>query len=61
MRAGNGSTRHFRVREYLALQLGYFKQGLVVGIFDSVICTGQFKDAYKSGHEVVTKLSKAQV
>ncbi|KAF8649756.1 hypothetical protein AX16_005523 [Volvariella volvacea WC 439] len=31
------------------------------GIFDSVICTGQFKDAHKRGHEVVTRLSKAQV
>ncbi|KAF8058263.1 hypothetical protein FPV67DRAFT_1524691 [Lyophyllum atratum] len=31
------------------------------GLFDSVICTGQFKDAHKTGHEVVTKLSKAQV
>ncbi|TFK36813.1 hypothetical protein BDQ12DRAFT_685924 [Crucibulum laeve] len=31
------------------------------GIFDSVICTGQFKDAIKTGHEIVTKLSKAQV
>ncbi|KAF9015478.1 hypothetical protein BDQ17DRAFT_1341135 [Cyathus striatus] len=31
------------------------------GIFDSIICTGQFKDAHKTGHEVVTKLSKAQV
>ncbi|KAF8898466.1 hypothetical protein BD779DRAFT_1484082 [Infundibulicybe gibba] len=30
-------------------------------IFDSVICTGQFKDADKTGHEVVTKLSKSQV
>ncbi|KIK07409.1 hypothetical protein K443DRAFT_129090 [Laccaria amethystina LaAM-08-1] len=31
------------------------------GIFDSIICTGQFKDAHKTGHEVVTRLSKAQV
>jgi len=31
------------------------------GLFDSVICTGQFKDASKTGHEVATKLSKAQV
>ncbi|KAJ3882386.1 hypothetical protein F5051DRAFT_394724 [Lentinula edodes] len=31
------------------------------GLFDSVICTGQFKDATKDGHEIVTKLSKAQV
>ncbi|KAJ3835417.1 hypothetical protein F5878DRAFT_628007 [Lentinula raphanica] len=31
------------------------------GLFDSVICTGQFKDAVKDGHEIVTKLSKAQV
>jgi len=31
------------------------------GLFDSVICTGQFKDAHKTGHEVVTKLSKAEV
>ncbi|KAK0465213.1 uncharacterized protein EV420DRAFT_1513328 [Desarmillaria tabescens] len=31
------------------------------GVFDSIICTGQFKDAHKTGHEVVTKLSKAQV
>ncbi|KAG5636857.1 hypothetical protein H0H81_006609 [Sphagnurus paluster] len=31
------------------------------GIFDSIICTGQFKDAHKIGHEVVTKLNKAQV
>ncbi|KAG6844335.1 hypothetical protein H0H87_007693 [Tephrocybe sp. NHM501043] len=31
------------------------------GLFDSIICTGQFKDAHKTGHEVVTKLSKAQV
>ncbi|KAF9455020.1 hypothetical protein P691DRAFT_654605 [Macrolepiota fuliginosa MF-IS2] len=31
------------------------------GLFDSIICTGQFKDAHKTGHEVVTKLSKSQV
>ncbi|KAG7450155.1 uncharacterized protein BT62DRAFT_927464 [Guyanagaster necrorhizus] len=31
------------------------------GVFDSIICTGQFKDVHKTGHEVVTKLSKAQV
>ncbi|KAG6837870.1 hypothetical protein H0H93_013023 [Arthromyces matolae] len=31
------------------------------GIFENIICTGQFKDAHKTGHEVVTKLSKAQV
>ncbi|KAF9458334.1 hypothetical protein BDZ94DRAFT_1270879 [Collybia nuda] len=31
------------------------------GIFDSIICTGQFKDTHTAGHEVVTKLSKAQV
>ncbi|THU91637.1 hypothetical protein K435DRAFT_227123 [Dendrothele bispora CBS 962.96] len=30
-------------------------------VFDTVICTGQFKDANKAGHEVTTKLSKAQV
>ncbi|KAF9023401.1 hypothetical protein BDZ89DRAFT_1018191 [Hymenopellis radicata] len=29
--------------------------------FESIICTGQFKDAHKEGHEVVTKLSKAEV
>ncbi|KAG6919590.1 hypothetical protein DXG01_004254 [Tephrocybe rancida] len=31
------------------------------GIFESIICTGQFKDAHKTGHEFVTKLSKAEV
>ncbi|KAF5327119.1 hypothetical protein D9619_004722 [Psilocybe cf. subviscida] len=31
------------------------------GIFESIVCTGQFKDAHKTGHEIVTKLSKAQV
>ncbi|KAJ2919327.1 hypothetical protein MD484_g1118, partial [Candolleomyces efflorescens] len=31
------------------------------GCFESIICTGQFTDAHKKGHEVVTKLSKAQV
>ncbi|KAK0245878.1 hypothetical protein EDD85DRAFT_802419 [Armillaria nabsnona] len=31
------------------------------GVFDSIICTGQFKDVHKTGHEIVTKLSKAQV
>ncbi|KAF5375195.1 hypothetical protein D9758_000028 [Tetrapyrgos nigripes] len=31
------------------------------GMFDSVVCTSQFKDANKAGHEVTTKLSKAQV
>lgn len=34
------------------------------GAFDSIICTGQFKNAMKTDdvtHEVVTKLSKAQV
>ncbi|KAK0456416.1 hypothetical protein EV421DRAFT_1752347 [Armillaria borealis] len=31
------------------------------GVFDRIICTGQFKDAHKAGHEVITKLSKAQV
>ncbi|KAK7468584.1 hypothetical protein VKT23_003088 [Stygiomarasmius scandens] len=31
------------------------------GVFDTVVCTGQFKDANKAGHEVTTKLSKAQV
>ncbi|TFK76771.1 hypothetical protein BDN72DRAFT_754560 [Pluteus cervinus] len=30
-------------------------------LFDSVVCTGQFKDADKTGHEVTTKLSKSQV
>jgi len=31
------------------------------GLFDSMICTGQFKDAHKTGHEITTKLSKSQV
>ncbi|KAJ8457468.1 hypothetical protein ONZ45_g18301 [Pleurotus djamor] len=31
------------------------------GLFDSLICTNQFKDENKVGHEVVTKLSKGQV
>ncbi|KNZ79631.1 hypothetical protein J132_08933 [Termitomyces sp. J132] len=31
------------------------------GLFENIICTGQFKDAHKTGHELVTKLSKAQV
>jgi hypothetical protein len=32
------------------------------GLFDSVICTGQFEDmTAKSGHELVTKLTKQQV
>ncbi|KAE9383661.1 hypothetical protein BT96DRAFT_1027113 [Gymnopus androsaceus JB14] len=31
------------------------------GLFDSIICTGQFKDAASDAHAVVTKLSKAQV
>ncbi|SJL05809.1 uncharacterized protein ARMOST_09145 [Armillaria ostoyae] len=31
------------------------------GVFDRIICTGQFKDAHKAGHKVITKLSKAQV
>ena len=32
------------------------------GLFDSVICTGQFEDlAGKSGHELVTKLTKQEV
>ncbi|KAF6766513.1 hypothetical protein DFP72DRAFT_22189 [Ephemerocybe angulata] len=31
------------------------------GCFSSIICTGQFTDAHKTGHEVVTKLTKAQV
>ncbi|KAL1738533.1 hypothetical protein HDZ31DRAFT_86155 [Schizophyllum fasciatum] len=31
------------------------------GIFDSIVCTGQFKNATKNEHEVVTKLSKAEV
>ncbi|KAL0950732.1 hypothetical protein HGRIS_007507 [Hohenbuehelia grisea] len=31
------------------------------GSFDSIVCTNQFKDAHKEGHEVVTKLSKGQV
>lgn len=30
------------------------------GIFENIICTGQFKDTHKSGHEVVTKLNKPQ-
>lgn len=34
-----------------------------IGLFDSVICTGQFEDAdlSKPGHELVTKLTKQQV
>lgn len=32
-----------------------------VDCFESIICTGQFKDAHKKAHEVVTKLSKAEV
>jgi hypothetical protein len=40
----------------------HHKSHAQLGIFDSVVCTGQFKDAHKNaGHEVVTKLSKAQV
>ncbi|PFH54767.1 hypothetical protein AMATHDRAFT_169464 [Amanita thiersii Skay4041] len=31
------------------------------GIFDSIVCTGQFKDAHKTGHQVVTRLNKAQI
>ncbi|XP_006454613.1 hypothetical protein AGABI2DRAFT_182583 [Agaricus bisporus var. bisporus H97] len=31
------------------------------GIFENIICTGQFKDTHKSGHEVVTKLNKPQI
>ncbi|KAF9073877.1 hypothetical protein BDP27DRAFT_1390893 [Rhodocollybia butyracea] len=31
------------------------------GLFDNIICTGQFKDMSKNGFGVVTKLSKAQV
>lgn len=34
---------------------------LFVGTFETIICTGQFKDAHKKGHEVVTKLGKADV
>ena len=26
-----------------------------------MICTGQFVDAHKTGHEIVTKLNKSQV
>jgi hypothetical protein len=32
-----------------------------IGLFDSLICTGQFRDAQKVGHEVSTRLNKAQV
>ncbi|TFK30756.1 hypothetical protein FA15DRAFT_713399 [Coprinopsis marcescibilis] len=31
------------------------------GCFESIVCTGQFTDGHKEGHEVVTRLSKAQV
>ncbi|KAG7098921.1 hypothetical protein E1B28_000818 [Marasmius oreades] len=31
------------------------------GLFDSVVCTGQFTDADTNSREVVTKLSKAEV
>jgi hypothetical protein len=58
-RAGNGWTNTFQVScncKLLCIQ--NLKQ---IGIFDSIICTGQFKDAHKTGHEVVTRLSKAQV
>ncbi|GAW03394.1 had-superfamily hydrolase [Lentinula edodes] len=37
------------------------KLGLDQSMVSRVICTGQFKDATKDGHEIVTKLSKAQV
>ncbi|KAF8634445.1 hypothetical protein AX15_000894 [Amanita polypyramis BW_CC] len=31
------------------------------GMVEKIICTGQFEDAHKKGHEVVTRLGKAQV
>jgi hypothetical protein len=35
---------------------------LDTGLFDSVICTGQFEDMLaKPGHELVTKLTKQEV
>lgn len=58
-KAGIGSINGFPVRVYsLVSRLSY---SVILGLFDSVICTGQFKDATKDGHEIVTKLSKAQV
>lgn len=37
-------------------------QALDAGLFDSVICTGQFEDMLaKPGHELVTKLTKQEV
>jgi len=46
----------------LHLDFGVFlKRPLHTGVFDSIICTGQFKDAHKAGHDAATKLSKAQV
>lgn len=31
------------------------------GLAEKIICTGQFKDAHRKGHEVVSRLTKAQV
>jgi hypothetical protein len=37
-----------------------FQSCRIADLFDSIICTEQFKEAAKSGHEIMTKLSKAQ-
>ena len=33
----------------------------LTGCFERILCTGQFTDAHKKGHEVITRLSKAEV
>ena len=58
MRVGNGLTSIFQVPKFSA---GNPLLNWHTGLFDGIICTGQFKDAHKTGHEVTTKLSKAKV
>lgn len=45
---------------FLVLEIRRWLSSLFSGLFENMICTGQFKDASKDGFGVVTKLSKAQ-
>ena len=62
-RVGNGLKNIFLVSVNNIPQSSSFKFYYITGLFDSVICTGQFEDtdSTRPGHELVTKLTKQQV
>jgi hypothetical protein len=64
MRVGSGFRSTFQVHFtgfHICSCAHQPSSGMASGLFDSIVCTGQFKNAHKAGHEVVTNLSKSQV